>query len=107
MTNLKPERRTLSGLFDWPTDGVRVTRGTRWGNPHKVDNVGSNEEAVRLYRDDLLAGRLRISVDDARDLLRGRHLYCFCKSGEACHADVLIAVANEDGVSAAYAADSC
>jgi hypothetical protein len=46
----QPERRTLAGLFQWPKDGIRVTRPTRYGNPHKVADVGSNAEAVRLFR---------------------------------------------------------
>ena len=92
-----PVRRTLAGLFQWPTDGIRVTRPTRYGNPHKVADVGSNAEAVRLFRQDLMAGRLRATVEDVRRELRGRDLYCFCKPGEPCHADVLIEVANADG----------
>ena len=92
-----PERRKLNGLFHWPKEGVRVTRGTRYGNPHKVEDVGSNEEAVRLFRDDLLNGRLRITVEDVRRELKGQHLYCFCRPGDACHADVLIEVAHHAG----------
>ena len=90
-----PERRTLTGLFQWPKDGIRVTRPTRYGNPHKVADVGGNAEAVRLFREDLLAGRLKVTVADVRRELQGRHLYCFCKQGEPCHADVLIEVANQ------------
>jgi hypothetical protein len=43
-----------------------------------------------------MAGRLRVTVEDVRRELRGRDLYCFCKPGEPCHADVLIEVANRD-----------
>ena len=95
MTQL-PERRKLHGLFDWPKDGVRVARGTRYGNPHKVEDVGSNEEAVRLFREDLFNGRLKITVEDVRRGLKGRHLYCFCEPDETCHADLLLEVANHD-----------
>lgn len=89
-----PERRTLDGFFHWPTDGKRVARGTRYGNPHKVEDVGLSE-AIRLFRADLLAGRLKVSVADVKRELRGRHLYCFCKPGKPCHADVLIEIANQ------------
>jgi len=53
------------------------------------------KEAVRRYRDDLLAGRLAVTVEDARRELRGRDLACYCPLDEPCHADVLLAVANE------------
>jgi len=53
------------------------------------------EEAVRRYRDDLLADRLAVTVEDVRQELRGRDLACYCPLVEPCHADVLLAVANE------------
>jgi hypothetical protein len=52
-------------------------------------------EAVRLYHDDLLAGRLTVTVDDVKRELRGRDLACYCPLVEHCHADVLLTVANE------------
>lgn len=91
-----PERRKLNGFFHWPKDGERVARGTRFGNPYRVEDVGSNEEAVRLFREDLFAGRLKISVGDVRTKLKGRHLYCFCDLDETCHADLLLEVANHE-----------
>jgi hypothetical protein len=76
-----------------PAGVVVVTRPTKWGNPHPLE-LG-RAEAVRRYRDDLLAGRLKVSVDDVRRELRGRDLACYCPLGEPCHADVLLEVANE------------
>jgi len=52
-------------------------------------------EAVRRYDDDLLAGRLSVTVDDAKRELRGRDVACYCPLDEPCHADVLLRVANE------------
>jgi hypothetical protein len=75
-----------------PPDTVVVTRPTKWGNPHPL-SLG-RAEAVRRYRDDLLAGRLGISVDDVRRELRGRDLACYCPLDGPCHADVLLEVAN-------------
>ena len=69
-----------------------VTRPTRWGNPHPL-GLG-RAEAVRRYRDDLLAGRLAVTVDEVRAELAGRDLACWCPLGEPCHADVLLEVAN-------------
>jgi len=75
-----------------PAGTVVVSRPTKWGNPHPLE-LG-RAEAVRRHRDDLLAGRLGVSVDDVRRELRGRDLACYCPLDEACHADVLIEIAN-------------
>jgi Domain of unknown function (DUF4326) len=75
-----------------PTEAVVVTRPTKWGNPHPL-SLG-RAEAVRRYRDDLLAGRLAVTVDDVERELRDRDLACYCRLDEPCHADVLLEVAN-------------
>jgi hypothetical protein len=75
-----------------PVDVIVVSRPTKWGNPHPLE-LG-RQEAVRRYRDELLAGRLAITVEDVKRELCGRDLACYCPLDEPCHADVLIAVAN-------------
>lgn len=69
-----------------------VTRPTKWGNPHPL-SLG-RAEVVRRFRDDLVAGRLEVTVDDVRAELAGRDLACYCPLDEPCHADVLLDVAN-------------
>ncbi len=76
-----------------PAGAVVVTRPTKWGNPHPLQ-LG-RDEAVRRYRDDLVASRLRVSIDDVTRELRGRDLACYCPLDQPCHADVLLAIANE------------
>lgn len=76
-----------------PANAVVVSRPTKWGNPHPLE-LG-RREAVGRFRDDLVAGRLRISVEDVKRELRGRDLACYCPLDELCHADVLIEVANQ------------
>jgi hypothetical protein len=76
-----------------PPDVVVVTRPTKWRNSHPL-SLG-RPEAVRRYREDLLAGRLEVTVDDVKRELRGRDLACYCPLDEPCHADVLLAVAND------------
>ena len=76
-----------------PAGTLVVSRPTKWGNPYPLSLV--REEAVRRYRDDLLAGRLPVTVQDVREQLRGRDLACYCPPDEPCHADVLIELANE------------
>jgi len=75
-----------------PEGVVVVTRPTKWGNPHPL-SLG-RAEAIRRYHDDLLAGRLEISVADVQRELRGRDLACYCPLDQQCHADVLLAIAN-------------
>jgi hypothetical protein len=75
-----------------PEGAVVVTRPTRWGNPHPL--ALGRAEAVRRYRDDLLAGRLDVTVEDARAELAGRDLACWCPLDGPCHAEVLLEVAN-------------
>jgi len=62
---------------------------------------------VSMFRDDLLAGTLRLdggfplSVDDARHELTGRDLACWCPLDQPCHADVLLEFANPEEVAGA------
>ena len=53
------------------------------------------DEAVARYRDDLLHGRLAVTVEDVKRELRGHDLACYCPLDEPCHADVLLHIANE------------
>ncbi len=76
-----------------PEGTVVVTRPTKWGNPHPL-SLG-RAEAVRRYREDLLAGRLKVTVEDVQRELQGRDLACYCPLDAPCHADVLLAVANQ------------
>jgi hypothetical protein len=82
-------------------DAVRVDRSTRWGNPFTVADYGSRSAAVAQYRKALLAGALPgigrhapVTVADVRAELAGRDLACWCPLDDACHAEVLLEVAN-------------
>jgi hypothetical protein len=86
-----------------PQGVIYVGRPTVYGNPHRVEGIAPrgtpvNDEhrriAVQRYEDDLLHGRLQVSVDDVKRELRGRHLSCWCALGSPCHADVLLRHAN-------------
>jgi hypothetical protein len=104
-----------------PANTVRVARPSRWGNPFTIDAWG-RDRAIALYRSMLAGGGHRVgsghergssgarvpddgdwrsklganAVDLARQDLRGFNLACWCKPTEACHADVLLEVANPD-----------
>ena len=97
------QRRRTAG-WRMPPGAVYVGRPTRWGNPYRVidglpkinasHQVWDAAEAVALFREDLLAGTLPITVEDVRRELRGHDLACWCRTTEMCHADVLLEIAN-------------
>lgn len=88
------ERIHLRRTKGWrkPAGAVTVARPSKWGNPHKVADLG--EVAVEYFERDLLAGRLAVTVDDVRAELAGQDLACWCPPTAVCHADVLLEVAN-------------
>jgi hypothetical protein len=91
----KPRRLKLSRQKGarLPQGAVVVARPTKWGNPYRPDKL-KRAEAVANYRRDLLAGKLKVSVADARRELACRDLACWCSLDGPCHADVLIEIAN-------------
>ena len=90
-----PQRVQLRRTRGWrkPPNTVVVSRPSKWGNPYKVADYG-RPEAVRLYKEHLR--RRPELVEAARRELRGRDLACWCAPGVECHADLLMAAANED-----------
>lgn len=74
-----------------PLDAVYVGRPTMWGNPFEIGKDGTREEVIEKYRifvQDHPGFREKIKK------LKGKDLVCWC-SPEACHANVLMEVANE------------
>lgn len=105
----KPKRIQLSRKRGWrmPESTMKVDRSTRWGNPFRVGDtvhkgpahsgrdevVRDAEHACQLFREWLFNQR------DAREKLlplRGKNLACWCPLDGACHADVLLEIANEE-----------
>jgi uncharacterized protein DUF4326 len=95
----RPGRVQLRRTPGWrkPDGAVVVARPSRWGNPHafRVPTPEERARVVDLYRVDLEAGRLPFTEDDVRRELAGRDLCCWCPLDHPCHADVLLAVAND------------
>jgi hypothetical protein len=87
---LQLSRRKGSRLAE---DAVVVARPTKWGSPYKPGKL-TRAEIVARYRRDLLAGKLKVSIADARRELKGHNLACWCSLDGPCHADVLIEFAN-------------
>lgn len=74
-----------------PKNTVYVGRPTRWGNPFFV---GPAEKRVQLY-ERWITTQMPALLSEARKVLRGKNLACWCGPGEPCHADVLLWLANE------------
>lgn len=88
-------------------EAVNVARSSKWGNPwivgkrvddritddghvvHGVTFVVTREFSIEQYRLWLKGAEI-----DVRKQLRGKNLACWCKSGESCHADALLEIAN-------------
>lgn len=87
-----PKRIQRKRTKGWrmPEGAVYVGRGSKWGNPYVVGTclIPNAEVAVAAFRANLPLG------DFAKEL-RGKDLACWCKPGAACHADVLLELANK------------
>jgi hypothetical protein len=99
---MKPKRIQLRRTKGWrkPEEAIIVSRPSRYGNPHRVGFCPvcgvehSRGEAVAEFRamlDESLELRRKIQED-----LRGKDLACWCKLSDACHADVLLSIANNE-----------
>jgi Domain of unknown function (DUF4326) len=81
-----------------------VDRTSRWGNPFKLGVDGTREEIIQKYRvwfltgtESRKVGRYIVDPQDLRERiheLRGFNLAC-CPPGLPCHADFLLAQANQ------------
>lgn len=110
---IRVQRKRVKG-YKMPENTVSVTRPGKWGNPFKVNMPVPEEWVSKLNHDDHFhfmkfecgyvdgaenaVWLFRHYVAPTLDLteLRGKNLACFCKIGDACHADVLLELANKD-----------
>lgn len=111
---MKPQRIQLKRTKGWrmPPNTVKVDRSTKWGNPFNFayyrDAAGysdgyARETAVSFFRE-CVHGRDEANDGEYQEKLewiaqhvhelRGKNLACWCKPGHACHADVLLEIAN-------------
>ena len=61
-----------------PIDALFVGRPGKWGNPYKVGRgQHTAEEALMLFRRDLIAGSLKYAAEDVRRELKGKDLVCW------------------------------
>ncbi len=120
MSTPKRIQRKRTKGWQMPAGAVYVGRPTRWGNPYVAGAVVSRrsfgvltQTTIRdvkmatayferwLNRDRLAplsgwnAHRQAPSAAEIRAELGGKDLACWCPIGQACHADVLLRIANE------------
>lgn len=99
-----PTRIQLSRRKGWrmPPNTVNVARPGRFGNPFLVTEDRSQAEALQAFRTWLTTGAdagmpdRKWAILNALPELRGKNLACWCKPGDSCHAEVLLALANGD-----------
>lgn len=106
-----PKRIRLRRTAGWrlPENARSVARPGRYGNPFPIGREGplgriapDAAGAVGFFRAMLKDPELRAAADypsddEIRADLRGCDLGCWCQERSACHADVLIEVANGGG----------
>lgn len=105
-----PVRVQLSRRQGWrmPDNTTKVDRSTAFGNPFtaNADRGETAASSVDLFRRWLEGDpycirsypdleQRRLTLLQRLPELRNRNLACWCKPGEACHAEVLLAMANE------------
>jgi hypothetical protein len=112
MTNEKPIRvqRKRSKGWRMPENTVYVGRPTKWGNPYKVGeswwnpnrgqfffvtptSINQCVSLYRMYATNCMEDQYSWMIKEIQEL-RGKNLACFCPLDQACHADVLLELAN-------------
>jgi len=91
-------RRTTWKNWECPEGAVYVGRPTKYGNPYRVDELG-RAGAIAAFKVMLKDKRMRIHLGYPSDVvikreLKGKHLVCWCRLNEECHADILLKIAN-------------
>ncbi len=93
-----PTRIQLKRSKGWrlPANTVNVARPGKWGNPFKITEYRSGQEAVDLYnwwiKDKLLLEPEFLAEIKAE--LGDKNLACWCTRGGPCHANILLGLAN-------------
>jgi len=90
----EPRVLNRKALTKEPPGAVYVGRPSKWGNPYVIGRDGDRKEVIRKYKRYLRrTPRLMKAMDDE---LREHDFICWC-APLACHADVLLRLANAKG----------
>ncbi len=82
---MKRVQRSRKKGYKTPPNTKYVGRGSKWGNPFKVNDNCSLEKSIKLYEQYLKESDL-----NPLDLIEFDNLSCWCSLDSKCHADVLI-----------------
>lgn len=94
MSPARIQRRRTKG-WRMPEGSVYVGRGSQWGNPYTVAEMGSRRAAVAAYVHSWLNDPMRLVIaSHVVSELKGKDLACWCPLDQPCHADVLLDIAN-------------
>lgn len=104
-------QRSRKAGYRLPPEVVYVGRPTIWGNPYPPGTfafcvpdeiidvaglaIGSDQPVTTAESVAIYAAYVKLHKRSLHlDTLRGRDLCCWCRSGDPCHADVLLTIAN-------------
>ena|ERR1700677_576078 len=90
---IRIQRKRTKG-WKMPEGAVYVGRPTKWGNPFKVKpsfDAASAKREFETYVRSYLSSGIGYPIRE----LQGKDLVCWCPLGQPCHADVLLAIANQ------------
>ena len=90
---IRVQRKRTKG-WKMPPNTVSVCRPGKWGNPFRVGDGRDPGEAVNAYEWWIRDQGGRHLLNDLHQL-RGKNLACYCPLDQACHADVLLDLAND------------
>ena len=87
-----------------PPNSMRVTRSSKWGNPHKCEpkDPEARDKAAQAYAENFMAGLIKwdgkpLTAKDALRELGGFNLVCSCPDdGHGCHGAFLLEIANKE-----------
>lgn len=87
------QRKRVNG-WRMPEGAIYVGRGSKWGNPYRVDRHSTPADATYRYRTWLwhMLDTKKLDITELRD---AKHLACWCPLDQPCHADVLIEMIKE------------
>src|SRR3990167_7488225 len=72
---MRVQRKRTKG-WRMPENTIYVGRGSKWGNPYKVDYHGSREEVIAKFEQMIYANEsLQIEI---KNKLKGKNLACWC-----------------------------
>lgn len=93
---MRPCRIQLSRRKGWriPANTIVVARPTKWGNPFRASTLEERKVAVAKYRAWLKTPEGKELVREAKRVLPGHNLACWCSLDGPCHADVWLEIAN-------------